>query len=26
MVFAGAQAQCQKMKENIAELFGVTDV
>ena len=23
MVYAGAQAQCQKMKENIRELFGV---
>lgn len=25
MVFAGAQAQCQKMKENIKELFGVEE-
>ena len=25
MVLAGAQAQCQKMKENIKELFGVEE-
>lgn len=25
MVFAGAQAQCQKMKENIKEYFGVEE-
>ena len=25
MVLAGAQAQCQKMKENIKEQFGVDD-
>ena len=25
MVYAGAQAQCQKMKENIKEYFGVDE-